>query len=842
MTADDELLMIQKHAFIKRSLITAYVMCQWIAVSCTVILFNKYVVDSLDFRYPVVLVTMHMLFATITTQIGKKTGLLQIQDLPAGSLPNLIRIACAFGVSLVYGNAAYMYLSVAYIQMMKASSPIWVMLSSFLLGLKKCSVSLVACIIVIASGVGIATFAPDVINWLGFAVQAISLAAEVMRLTFIELGFKANGTKPSSFTMLFYVAPSCTIVLSVPCCVELLKIFGDDPGAFHRVGASLFLANCTAAFALNVASLLVVSSTSALTMNVCGIAKDFLLILYSQFVNGAQVSHVQYIGYSIATSGIFAYSNLEKIWSLYAQIGGKRTYKLESVQTSTTVDHETDTVKEGTDAPTAMKRVDYFTTTCLILGCELMICGLLAIQSHTDHTTLHVMHNTSETLSRTSSTTSFSTPFRTPSRLGCWNLHAWPLTKMNSMPDVYRSEPPFTSHTDALTFSSANDIWKHFDPVQHKKNYFACIFEGTFVATRTKTLKWMLSADDGSELHVNREKMIDNGFMHMNGRVDKFAEMSVVEGRTYDVISTYFQAFGNVHWSLFYMWEDEQEWTVFYSNMSVSKSEICSTWCNDCSSEECSHCPRCTEDQQPTNVHLVVNVFNENVDFIPSYLLRIPYSKLYLYCKGGRLNDARCINIENYCCESYGYLVHIVNNYDSLAEITVFIRASVLKPEMDWMVCKNSITVVASLMTVQQQETWPYFAYDRSVLQYYFPEHFEFTFYRTQIGKPWGPLCRSHVRPLGKFITEVTGESLQKAKRVKFFHGAQFGARRATLRRVALETFINIKRQFEYCPVDKGQEVGHYMERTWLTLLSDERKEQPHIVSYGCPEDVKRVV
>ena len=57
---------------------------------------------------------------------------------------------------------------------------------------------------------------------------------------------------------------------------------------------------------------LLIKFTSALTLNVSGVFKDLLLILYSVFVNGATVTATQYVGYSIAAAGVAGYSEYKR--------------------------------------------------------------------------------------------------------------------------------------------------------------------------------------------------------------------------------------------------------------------------------------------------------------------------------------------------------------------------------------------------------------------------------------------------------------------------------------------------------------------------------------------------
>lgn len=63
---------------------------------------------------------------------------------------------------------------------------------------------------------------------------------------------------------------------------------------------------------LNIASFLLLGRTSALTMNVCGVIKDWLLIGLSVVIFHSHVTNVNLIGYIIAFLGVTWY-NYQKV-------------------------------------------------------------------------------------------------------------------------------------------------------------------------------------------------------------------------------------------------------------------------------------------------------------------------------------------------------------------------------------------------------------------------------------------------------------------------------------------------------------------------------------------------
>ncbi|KAL0919767.1 hypothetical protein M5K25_011885 [Dendrobium thyrsiflorum] len=85
----------------------------------------------------------------------------------------------------------------------------------------------------------------------------------------------------------------------------------------------IFGTNSFCAFALNLAVFLLVGKTSALTMNVAGVVKDWLLIAFSWSVIRDTVTAVNLFGYGIAFLGV-AYYNHIKLQALKAKEAQKK--------------------------------------------------------------------------------------------------------------------------------------------------------------------------------------------------------------------------------------------------------------------------------------------------------------------------------------------------------------------------------------------------------------------------------------------------------------------------------------------------------------------------------------
>ena len=142
----------------------------------------------------------------------------------------------------------------------------------------------------------------------------------------------------SPIASLYYIAPTCFLCLLIPWAhFEARAVLAGEGAAFRTVGALTLLANASLAFALNIGTMALIKHTSALTLNVAGVAKDLLLIIWSVVVSGAVVTGLQYVGYAIAFSGVTGYSAYKRAAAAAAK----------AAQESASADTEpTDEVKE----------------------------------------------------------------------------------------------------------------------------------------------------------------------------------------------------------------------------------------------------------------------------------------------------------------------------------------------------------------------------------------------------------------------------------------------------------------------------------------------------------------
>lgn len=282
----------------------------WIAASSGVIIFNKWILHTAGFAFPIFLTTWHLLFATIMTQmLARFTKVLDSRHKVPMTAQVYIRailpIAVFNSLSLVLGNMAYLYLSVSFIQMLKATNAVATLLATWALGLAPPDLSTLGKVSVIVFGVMIASFGEIKFQLFGFLIQVAGIAIEATRLVLVQRILSGDEFKMEPLVSLYYFAPATVLINAVPLLFfELPTITLAD---VLGVGPFTLLANAGLAFLLNVAVVFLVKKTSAVVLTLCGVLKDILLVIASMVLFKDPVTLTQVFGYGIALSGLMYY-------------------------------------------------------------------------------------------------------------------------------------------------------------------------------------------------------------------------------------------------------------------------------------------------------------------------------------------------------------------------------------------------------------------------------------------------------------------------------------------------------------------------------------------------------
>lgn len=193
--------------------------------------------------------------------------------------------------------------------MLKAFTPVAVLIFSFFAGLEKPSYHEFYIVFVISVGVAMTSIGELDFSLLGFAYQLAALIAEASRLVLTNILLKTLKLDPLS--SLYYIAPVCSIFISLA-----FFVFEYDFLPWEMILTSNFLfmmlINGMIAFTLNLAVVMLISNTSALVLTLAGIIKDILLVTLSIVIFMSPITMLQIVGYSIALIGLNLHKEYKK--------------------------------------------------------------------------------------------------------------------------------------------------------------------------------------------------------------------------------------------------------------------------------------------------------------------------------------------------------------------------------------------------------------------------------------------------------------------------------------------------------------------------------------------------
>lgn len=292
------------------------VMIVWISISGGLIFFNKMLFVSVEeggYGFPQVgfLLLWHMVFATFFTNLIRLVAPSLMPGVAAGTLEfrqyvqSVFPVGLALSGSLYLGNAAYLYLSVAYIQMLKALTSLVVYLFACFVGQERLHWGSLSSVILIVGGAFLASVGEIGFNLFGLFLQVGAILMEAFRLVMMKSIMAAKGLKLDPLSGLYYYAPTGLLGLIGP---FLLQEFHQVPWDRAWALRAPLLANGLVAFSLHLSILVFLKRAAGTTFAVTGIAKDVLLCVSSAAYFRHPITAPQIVGYGISLYALNAFN------------------------------------------------------------------------------------------------------------------------------------------------------------------------------------------------------------------------------------------------------------------------------------------------------------------------------------------------------------------------------------------------------------------------------------------------------------------------------------------------------------------------------------------------------
>uniref|UniRef100_A0A7S0WQ47 Sugar phosphate transporter domain-containing protein n=1 Tax=Chlamydomonas leiostraca TaxID=1034604 RepID=A0A7S0WQ47_9CHLO len=284
----------------------------WTCASSAAILANKTILVKLHFPYPVTVSWLGLLTTSCLSYIAMQLFLPKESRRHVGPRYYATRILpCGFFMAAAFltGNVSFLFLTLAFVQMLKAFTPVVTMLLLFLVGLEAPKASLVASVVVISLGVAVASYGELNLSITGLSSMLASVAAEAIRLVLMQTLLVDTSQSIHPLQGLFYISSACTLWLMGQ---ALVWEWGPlvRAGALAQVAANPyhFATAAVAGFSVNALAIAVIKLSSSLTLKVLGTVKDAALVMVSVSLLHEQVTRLQLWGYSLSLCGFLSYN------------------------------------------------------------------------------------------------------------------------------------------------------------------------------------------------------------------------------------------------------------------------------------------------------------------------------------------------------------------------------------------------------------------------------------------------------------------------------------------------------------------------------------------------------
>ena len=154
------------------------------------ILLNKFILQNLEFPYPMFLSGLGVLVSGIVAQLIVRLGFVTLQRKEAveGALwyKRVLPVGLAHASTLAFGNTVYLLLNVGFIQMLKSFTPVIIMITAYFARIEIPTTPVIYSIFVISLGTAATcSFTPQ-LSLIGIFVMFLAELTEAIRLVLTQ--------------------------------------------------------------------------------------------------------------------------------------------------------------------------------------------------------------------------------------------------------------------------------------------------------------------------------------------------------------------------------------------------------------------------------------------------------------------------------------------------------------------------------------------------------------------------------------------------------------------------------------------------------------------------------
>ncbi|XP_074869305.1 solute carrier family 35 member E4 [Carettochelys insculpta] len=295
-------------------LLTVFV---WLATGTTMSSLNKWIFATHNFRYPMLLSSLHMLTALV---VGYLLARLRARDaggvvLGTSATTRIHLLSLTFCASVAFGNLGLNYVQLDFAQLVHTTTPLFTLaLSQVLLGQRHHPLQYAAMgPICLGASFSIA----GEVHFDQAGCCFLFVATFLRGLKSLQQSTLLQDKRLDSVTLLCLMAlPSFCILFPA---ALVLEVGAGWEGLLHY-GHSLWacvLLSCLGSVLYNLASFCLISLTSALTIHILGNLSVVGNLVLSRLLFSSRLSRLSYAGIGLTLVGMFMYHNCHLIASYW---------------------------------------------------------------------------------------------------------------------------------------------------------------------------------------------------------------------------------------------------------------------------------------------------------------------------------------------------------------------------------------------------------------------------------------------------------------------------------------------------------------------------------------------
>jgi len=300
-------------------LVTVTYCLVYLLVGPALILVNKKIMKDVGFSYPMMVSGFGQLSSAICSALA--INVFRVQSLTCVAqvtwpfyLRNMMVVGGATAASLCFGNAGYLFLTVSFVQILKAFTPVFVVAMLYVTRVDVPSRRVTFSVVALCLGTSIASVGELKFNLTGLVVMFVAETCEATRLVLTQK--LLTNLKFPALEGLYYMAPICSFwMFGLATFIEMPGAFREGKFALVSEHPQLFALSFALGFLVNVASFLVIKRTSSIMLKLMGTARNAGLVLFSALFLGDEITATQAVGYAIGLFffGLYNYYKMNKM-------------------------------------------------------------------------------------------------------------------------------------------------------------------------------------------------------------------------------------------------------------------------------------------------------------------------------------------------------------------------------------------------------------------------------------------------------------------------------------------------------------------------------------------------